>query len=247
MRRWVRRGFLLWACASTLWLANSMRTQGVAADLLRSGEGVSVIDGEETLEFLPASPNDRAGLIFLCGAGVSARAYAPLLRPIAESGFAVFVIKLPYRFAPFESHKTEAMARARRVVATHREISRWVTSGHSLGAALAARLARSDQQTIAALVLVGTTHPKEDDLSFLSIPVTKIYATNDGVAPANRVLANRTLLPAQTKWVAIEGGNHSQFGHYGHQLLDGTATISREAQQTATRSHLFEMLFNIAH
>ena len=246
VRGWIRRGFLLWACVSTLWLANSVRTQGVGDDLMRSGEGVSVIDGAEALEFLPTLPIGRAGLVFLCGSGISARAYAPLLRPIAKAGYSVFVVKLPYRFAPFESHKQEAMARARRVIATHPELGHWVMSGHSLGAALAVRLAQADQRTTDALVLVGTSHPKQDDFSFLSIPVTKIYATNDGIAPLDRVLANRMLLPAQTAWVAIEGGNHSQFGHYGHLLFDGTATISREAQQATTRSILLEVLSGVA-
>ena len=54
------------------------------------------------------------------------------------------------------------------------------------------------------------------------------------------------LRPAQTAWVAIEGGNHSQFGHYGHLLFDGTATISREAQQATTRSILLEVLSGVA-
>lgn len=246
VRRWVHRGFLLWACVSTSWLANSVRTQGVGDDLLRSVEGVSVVDGGEVLELLPTSPIGRAGLVFLCGSGISARAYVPLLRPIAKAGYPVFVVKLPYRFAPFELHKEEAMARARRVMATHPEVSAWVLSGHSLGAALAARLVRADPRMAAALVLIGTTHPKQDDLSDLSIPVTKIYATNDGVAPVDRILANRRLLPAQTAWIAIEGGNHSQFGHYGHQLFDGTATIRREAQQAITRSTLLEVLAGVA-
>jgi pimeloyl-ACP methyl ester carboxylesterase len=246
VHRWIRRGFLLWACVSTLWLANSVRTQGVGDDLMRSGEGVTVLDGAEALEFLPSSPVGRAGLVFLCGSGISARAYAPLLRPIAKAGYAVLVVKLPYRFAPFESHKEEAIARARRAIARHPELGAWVISGHSLGAALAARLVQVDPRTAAALVLIGTTHPKQDDLSLLSIPVTKIYATNDGIAPMDRVLANRRLLPAQTAWVAIEGGNHSQFGHYGHQLFDGTATISREAQQAITRSTLLEVLRRVA-
>ncbi|MEJ7758604.1 MAG: alpha/beta fold hydrolase [Gemmatimonadaceae bacterium] len=223
-----------------------MRTQGVGDDLMRSGEGVSVIDGSEALEFLPTSAIGRAGLVFLCGSGISARAYAPLLRPIAKAGYSVFVVRLPYRFAPFASHKEEAITRARRVIATHPELGHWVIAGHSLGAVLAARLAQADRRTTAALVLVGTTHPKQDDLSFLSIPVTKIYATNDGVAPVDRVLGNRRLLPARTVWAAIEGGNHSQFGHYGHQLFDGTATISREAQQATTRGKLLEVLGGVA-
>jgi hypothetical protein len=92
------------------------------------------------------------------------------------------------------------------------------------------------------MVLVGTTHPKQDDLSSLPIRVTKVYASNDGVAPPNRTLSNKGLLPKATRWVEIKGGNHSQFGHYGHQLSDGDATISREAQQTATRTSLLEAL-----
>jgi pimeloyl-ACP methyl ester carboxylesterase len=94
------------------------------------------------------------------------------------------------------------------------------------------------------MVLVGTTHPKRDDLSLLSIPVTKVYGSSDGVAPADRVVANQRLLPEQTRWVKIEGGNHSQFGHYGHQLRDGEATISREMQQSITRSALLGALTN---
>lgn len=92
------------------------------------------------------------------------------------------------------------------------------------------------------MVLIGTTHPKENDLSSLSIPVTKVYGSNDGVAPPDRMFANKRLLPPNTRWVEIKVGNHSQFGHYGQQLLDGKATISREMQQSVTRSALLDAL-----
>jgi pimeloyl-ACP methyl ester carboxylesterase len=194
------------------------------------------------LEFLPARPLGKPALVFLCGSGISAKAYAPLLRPIAEVGYPVFVVKLPYRFAPLASHKEEAVVRARTVMDAHPEIGSWVISGHSLGAALAGRVAQANRAATAGLVLIGTTHPKADDLSTLDVPVIKVYATRDGIAPADRVLANRGLLPKQTEWVRIEGGNHSQFGHYGHQLFDGKATIGREAQQALTRDALVKGL-----
>jgi pimeloyl-ACP methyl ester carboxylesterase len=92
------------------------------------------------------------------------------------------------------------------------------------------------------MVLIGTTHPKESDLSSLTMPVTKVYGSKDGVAPVDRVMANKRLLPPHTRWVEIQGGNHSQFGHYGHQFLDGRATISRDAQQAATRDAILEAL-----
>lgn len=219
-----------------------MRTRGVDPALLRSDSVVSVVNGAATLEFLPVASNHQAGLVFLCGSGVSAQAYAPLLRPIAEAGHAVFVVKLPWRFAPFAPHKRAAVDRARALLPAHPQIHRWVISGHSLGGALACRAVQADPKTFSAMVLAGTTHPKQDDLSFLRIPVTKVYASKDGVAPADRVLANRRLLPEHTRWVEIKGGNHSQCGHYGHQLRDGKATISRAEQQAVTRSALLEAL-----
>jgi len=209
---------------------------------MRSSSTVSVVDSSATLEFRPASGEKTTGLIFLCGSGVSAQAYAPLLRPIAEKGYAVFVIKLPYRFAPLESHKESAIQRVRTVMATHPHTMPWVVSGHSLGGALACRVAQSEPARVSALVLVGTTHPKDADLSHLTMPVTKVYASNDGVAPPDRVLANRHLLPESAKFVEIKGGNHSQFGHYGTQLFDGHATVSREAQQDQTRDALIQAL-----
>jgi pimeloyl-ACP methyl ester carboxylesterase len=242
IRRWVRVGFLVWAVASTLWLANSMRTQGVDDRVTQDTQVVSVAEGATTLEFLPVSSTGRAGLVFFCGSGVAARAYAPLLRPIADAGYPVFIVKLPYRFAPLDAHRQEAIDGARALIAKHREIRRWVIAGHSLGGALAARMAQTDHELMSALILIGTTHPKDSDLSFLELPVTKIYATGDGIAPADRVLSNRRLLPPGTKWVRIAGGNHSQFGHYGHQLFDGAASISRDAQQALVRSELLGSL-----
>lgn len=245
LRRWIRLAFLLWAAFAMLWLANSMRTRGVEESTLRSGGDVSVSSDADILTFMPVSPAGGTALIFLCGSGVAAEAYAELLRPVAEEGFPVFVIRLPYRFAPLESHKSATLGRARALMQDHAEVVHWVIAGHSLGGALAARLARQNADSLAALVLVGTTHPKEDDLSFLPIPVTKVYASNDGVAPPERVLGNRELLPAHARWVEIRGGNHSQFGRYGHQLLDGEATISREQQEALTRAAILESLTEV--
>lgn len=246
LRRWIRRGFLTWAAISTLWLANSYRTRGLADDALRSSPTVSVVDGETILQFTPTSSDSKPALIFICGSGVSAHAYTPLLRPIAEAGYAVFVVKLPFRFAPLESHKQAAVDRAISVMDSHPQILHWVVSGHSLGGALACRVAQYDPKVFSAMVLLGTTHPKQDDLSSLLMRITKVYASNDGVAPMEQILSNKRLLPKDTQWVEIKGGNHSQFGHYGHQLFDGKATISRETQQTVTRSALLDALTKAA-
>lgn len=89
------------------------------------------------------------------------------------------------------------------------------------------------------MLLIATTHPKIENLSSLDLPITKVFGSKDGVAPVARVLENKKLLPSHTRWIEINGANHSQFGRYGHQLMDGEATIDREQQ---AREEIFRML-----
>lgn len=244
LRRWLRVAVLAWALGSSLWLANSLRTQGVPPEMLQSDARVQVLDAGTALALQPIAELKPRGLVFFCGSGVAAEAYVPLLRPIADAGHRVFIVRLPWRFAPLDSQRDEAIAHARTLMAGQAGTTAWVAAGHSLGGAIAARWLQAAQPGVAALVLVGTTHPKSHDLSALALPVTKVYAEHDEVASVQKVLANKRLLPAGTEWVEIPGGNHSQFGHYGHQLFDGEATITRDEQQRLTRVALFKALGN---
>jgi len=241
LRRWIRRGFLAWAVVSTAWLLNSYRTRGVDQALLASDARVSVQRSQDSLAFLPISAAS-SGLVFIVGAGVAPEAYAPLLRPIAALGHPVFVVALPCRIAPLERHKAAAVGRARAIIETEKAAESWVIAGHSLGGALVCRIARDAPSRVKAMVLIGTSHPKTFDLSQARIPITKVFASNDGIATVEMIDATRHLLPTGTRWIAIEGGNHSQFGHYGHQLFDGSVTLSRERQQAMTRAALVEAL-----
>ena len=49
-------------------------------------------------------------------------------------------------------------------------------------------------------------------------------------------------LPASTRLVRIDGGNHSQFGYYGFQPGDWPATITRDEQQRQIVAALLGML-----
>jgi len=100
-----------------------------------------------------------------------------------------------------------------------------------MGGAVAAQFVHEDPKRIRGLILIGTTHPRDFDLSSFAGDVTKVYGTEDLVARQAQSEANKKLLPAGTTWVRVEGGNHAQFGFYGTQFGDGKATISRERQQ----------------
>jgi hypothetical protein len=61
------------------------------------------------------------------------------------------------------------------------------------------------------------------------------------------MLPNRHLLPPDTRWIGIEGGNHVQFGYYRHQLGDGAASISRDDQQRAVEQIVLNALGRTDH
>lgn len=224
---WVLAGLLF-----IIWMWRSFQAQGVDVAALSSSPTIYVATAGPALEIMPIDTSEPVGLIFFPGGLVDPYAYLPMAHTLAQRGYPVIVAKLPYRSAPREEDEAELFNYVR---ATIRDsvITNWAIGGHSRGGALAARFVRRHPQYADALILVGTTHPKESAWSLIDTPVavTKIYGTNDGIAPADTILANRHLLPPDATLIPIAGGNHSQFGYYGYQLGDDRATISRAAQQ----------------
>ena len=96
------------------------------------------------------------------------------------------------------------------------------------GAKIAALVARRPLTAMTGLILIGSTHPRDFSLADTRLAVTKIYGIADGVASAADVRGNAVLLPASTRWIAIESGNHHQFGYYGFQPGDHFAAITRD-------------------
>jgi len=96
---------------------------------------------------------------------------------------------------------------------------------------MAARFAYQHPEAAQGLVLWAAYPASSDDLSGYPLAATSIYGTLDGLATGDKIDASRPLLPSDTQWVPIEGGNHAQFGWYGPQSGDNKATISQEVQQ----------------
>jgi pimeloyl-ACP methyl ester carboxylesterase len=115
-----------------------------------------------------------------------------------------------------------------------------VIAGHSLGGAMAARYALDHPDRVQGLALLAA-YP-DANLSASDLDVAVIYGTLDGLATVAQVEAARVLLPADSSWVKIEGGNHAQFGWYGAQAGDNTAAISREMQADITTRTLLGLL-----
>jgi pimeloyl-ACP methyl ester carboxylesterase len=148
-----------------------------------------------------------------------------MARALAEQGHLIIITPMPLNLAVFNPDA------AAEVIAANPEIDFWLVGGHSLGGAMAANFARRNPGLVVGLFLWAAYPSSNDDLSGLDLNVVSIYGTLDGLATGDKIDASRPLLPADTTWAAIEGGNHAQFGWYGDQPGDNPATISREEQQ----------------
>ena len=239
---WITFGVLF-----TLWMANSFRAKGFDRSALESDQNITVEETDQFIRFQPNENQQSTGFIFFPGGLVATAAYAPMFRAISEQGYNVFIVKLPFGSAPLKSQETSIQNLALEIMDANNSLKYWAVGGHSRGAAIASRFALLHGDSFNGLILIGTTHPKEEafDLSDSTLAVTKIYATNDGLAGMDEVKANSQFLPENTNWVLIDGGNHSQFGYYGSQLGDNPAVISREVQQKLTVEAILSALKSI--
>ena len=230
------------------WCAIAYRATPDARAAMRSDARGVVTPGENVTRFASTSQpaNVPVGLLFFAGSLVDPVAYAPLARAVAAAGYPVILVPLPRRGAFGGADAPEVLHIALSAIHEDERAVQWLIGGHSKGAVVASRmvadLASLGAGSVAGLLLVGTSHPRDVDLSGYKHPVTKIVATRDGLASLDKVEANRRLLPPTTRWVRIEGGNHSQFGWYGFQPGDRFATISREEQHAQMIAAILESL-----
>ncbi len=229
------------------WLWLSFQARNLPEGVMDSDTAVTVTETSQTITFQPTANQAATGLLFYPGAMVEPTAYAPLARTMAEAGYLTIIVKLPWGTAPLARHEAQLWQTTQTVMAEATAVQQWVLSGHSRGAAIAARTVYAHEGSFAGLVLIGTSHPKEAAYSLANaqIPVAKIYAMEDGLASPAEVEAFRDYLPEAAEMVEIVGGNHAQFGYYGTQLGDNGATIERKVQQAETAAFLLTFLNNL--
>ncbi len=224
---------LLLTVGFVIWAKMALPPQATALNALLSAGDISVRETADYIAFEPATLTPEIGLIFYPGGRVDYRAYAPVLRQIAAQGYLVVLVPVRLNLAFFD------LEAAAPVLTDFSEIKTWVVAGHSLGGVAASIFAKNHSQ-IDGLILLAST-PADDSLKTSSIPVLSITGSLDGIFVAEDIRASQALLPAESQFLLIEGGNHAQFGDYGFQPGDNPATITSadQWQQTTQAIDLF--------
>lgn len=238
--KWTIKKFIktVWITAGVslmVWVWYSFQSKGVDQQLLQDDEFIKVKQNSDYFLFTPTRVYIHV-LVFYPGALVDPKAYVPLCRNIANNNIQVYLIKMPWRFASRGYNKPKEL---QLFTGTSKK---YILSGHSQGAKMAAQFVYENPGLVDKLILIGSTHPRDISLAEARIPIMKIYGSRDGIADEPSVLDNKTKLPATTTFVRIEGANHAQFGYYGFQLGDQKATISRMQQQAETLENIISFI-----
>jgi dienelactone hydrolase len=221
-----------------IWTSNPSSAMPAALFSLESDPLLDV-QVEPWLVFNPKRIAPTCGLILYPGGLVDPKAYAPNARAIAQAGYLVIVPPMPLNLAILDVDV------AADIIDTYPEITQWAIGGHSLGGSMAAAFSMKYPDLVEGLVLWASYPANSSDLSDSDLVVSSIYGSLDGVATPAEVLSAKPLLPADTAWILIDGGNHSQFGWYGEQDGDNPATISREAQSAKIVDATLDLLSKI--
>jgi hypothetical protein len=224
-----------------LWVSLSVLTVVVAAFLLwaampsyampealtkMSSDSSVIVQKGEWLVFTPAARQTDSGLIFYPGGKVDYRAYAPLGYDLASKGYLVVIVPMPLNLAFTNINAADAVMKA------YPQISHWSIGGHSLGGSMACSYVHSHPGFNGGMLLLGSYCSTSDDISQRSgVYVTSVSGSLDGLSTPVKIEQYKPLLPVDSSFVVIEGGDHAQFGWYGPQSGDKPAIISRAEQQ----------------
>ena len=226
----VAGGFVFWA------LNPMVQIDEIALNALESSENITVTD-RAWLAFLPHEP-PATGFIFYPGARVPAEAYAPIARQIAEQGYLAVIVYPPLNLAILNTDLASP------VMEHFSAIENWVVGGHSLGGSAASIFAENNLDSVDGIVFMAS-NPAGKALRESDLAIMSIYGTNDGLTTVANIDTSRENLPVSTRFVAIEGGNHAQFGYYGTQSGDNPASITQEEQIAQIVTATLELLTEV--
>lgn len=213
------------------------RAGNAARAALAGSDNVEVVALDDgSVAFVPGEAS--CGLVFYPGGKVEPEAYAPLMLECAERGVLCVLLEPTFNLAILDRGAADG------VVGQFPGVENWLVGGHSLGGVVASSYLAGHAEEFEGLVLLAA-YPTAD-LSDSSEQVLSLVGSNDRVLDREAYESARKLLPAGTREVVIDGGNHAQFGDYGAQDGDGTAAISPQEQTELAADAIAELAEQVA-
>jgi Alpha/beta hydrolase family len=229
--------FIIAIATFTYYVSDYYHADKRAIAALKSTKSYNVVNTDDSITFTPVVNRSSTGIIIYPGGKVQAEAYSVIASKIAENGYTTIIVKMPFNLAILGVDKAD------KVIAKHREIRSWVIEGHSLGGVFASEYAYNHQNKIEGVIYLAA-YPSSN-ISKAHFKALSIRGSLDPLTTSKDISENIKKYPANSTFITLVGGNHSNFGDYGLQNGDNNSTITREEQQNKTISYIIEFLKDI--
>jgi hypothetical protein len=223
---------VLAAVGFLFWTHLTLRGERAAALDAWRDPAIAITSTDAAIVMEPTGANSGTGLVFVPGARVDPYAYLYKLSGIVESGVTVVITKPVLGLALFDTRPLKTFT------AAAPGVDHWFVGGHSLGGVRACLMAQGSDAS--GLVLFGSYCA--NDLSRSGLSVLSIAGSEDGLSTESKIAGAKSLLPADTQFVRIDGLNHAGFGDYGLQPGDGESRLTDADERAAITAALRELL-----
>jgi hypothetical protein len=184
-------------------------------------------ESQTWLVLIPQSPIITSGLILYPEGYQDIRMYAPIGRRLAEKGIAVVLLSRKEKIPPTME---EEVKRISAVMTAYPQVKKWFIGAHTWGADVAAYAANHLTDPISGVILWAGRFDAANSLAPSPLPVLMVYGSldEDHTSFLSEV---KPLLPSQTEWEIIPGGNRVNFANFGPMPADIAAGIDMTSQQ----------------
>lgn len=202
-----------------IYVSDYYRAEEVALTVLTT-ENIEYVDDQFTILHVE---NASAAIIFYPGAKVEHTAYLPILELLRNEGITCVLVEMPFNMAIFDVDAADK-------IIDYLDEEYIYIAGHSMGGAMASIYAEENADKIDGAIMLGAYMYGEYD----SEKSITIYGSLNDNLEEN--------FEDEDYIIKIEGGNHAQFGNYGEQDGDTTATISAQEQQSIAVEAIVEFI-----
>jgi hypothetical protein len=193
---------------------------------LLNTDGITVVDDFDQISYFVDVPIKN--IVIVPGGKVKPESYQYLAVKLALEGYDVTIVKTVFNLAILTPNYGARFLKD--------DIDN-VVIGHSLGGTVAS-LFSSNQDEVSDIIFLAS-YPISD---VKDKNVLLMIGQFDEVLDKDSLDNSQDLLPDNSMTYEIIGGNHAQFGWYGIQKGDGTATITTKDQQDIIVNQIIDFI-----